>query len=76
VLEHERVELVGLDLAALLRLGGERVQCGNLDDAGLQVSSFVFRRATQTARAFVSCVLRSTPRAAADAVRLGALAIV
>ena len=40
VLEHERVELGGLDLAALLRLGGERVQCGNLDDAGLQVSSF------------------------------------
>ena len=43
VLEHERVELGGLDLAALLRLGGERVQCGNLDDAGLQVSSFRFR---------------------------------
>ena len=36
VLEHERVELGGLDLAALLRLGGERVQCRNLDDACLQ----------------------------------------
>ena len=47
VLEDEGVELGGLDLAALLRLGGERVQCGNLDDAGLQVSSLRSRRATQ-----------------------------
>ena len=36
VLEHERVELGGLDLAALLRLGGERVQCRNFDDACFQ----------------------------------------
>ncbi len=36
VLEHELIELGGLDLAALLRLCGERVQCRNFDDAGLQ----------------------------------------
>jgi hypothetical protein len=42
---------VGFDLAALLRVGGERMQCGNLDDAGLQVSSFVFRPRGTQARA-------------------------
>ena len=47
VLEHEGVELVRLDLAALLRLGGERVQCRNFDDAGLQVSSLQSRDARQ-----------------------------
>ena len=55
VLEHERVELVGLDLAALLRLGGERVNCGNLDDAGFQVSLFRVwtRGADRPARSWV-----------------------
>ena len=65
VLEHERVELVRLDLAALLRLGGERIQCRNLDDAGLQVvfflASFSDARRRHT-RACVVCVLRCERR--------------
>ena len=53
VLEHEGIELVRLDLAALLRLGGERIQCRNFDDAGLQVSSLRFSRRATGSRAYV-----------------------
>src|SRR6188472_102864 len=59
VLEHKGVELGRFDLAALLRLRGERVQCRNFDDAGLQVSSFLLSCARRrAARAVCECSVR------------------